>query len=359
MDWRLFWVIRRNCEVFYVTFIFESQDIIFCQFFFFFSKTKTLRKRAGESHEMMKPLATTNVTLRFSLTMGLVLVCALVSWIVPFVAPLFVAFGVAFGHIWFTFRVTNKSSSDVNQPRLSPPPPALNSTTSRTSTTNCSSSSSSTSPPAYEKLSFVIAEGAQLVGKNSYILNHPLSVVSHAVYNKFPTLPCAEVPELLSVELVEETSITESIVQRKRIITSANTLPAAVSSAMGLAETTMVLEQSEEVQNVSLDMLVQNEEGANFAALQIWEHFEQLPNGQTKYNAETYLSTPGLGWGLPYIVQRYARSEYDSKSPLSKEILIQRCQQVADGREHEERENEIVVETTNEAVPLETPSKPA
>ena len=302
----------------------------------------------------MKPLATTNVTLRFTLTLGLVVACALISWFLPLVAPLFVIFGVGFGHIWFTFRLTTKSSVVSQQ---LPSPPTL---TTTTTTAPSSSPSSSPLPPTYQKLCFVKAEGAQLVGGNSYILNHPLSVVSYAVYNKFPTLPCEEVPELLSVELVEETSITESIVQRKRIITSKNILPAVISNAMSIAETTMVLEQSEEIYNVSLNMLVENEEGADFAALQIWEHFEQLPNGtQTKYNAETYLSTPGLGWGLPYIVQSFARSQYDTKSPQGKEILIQRCQQVADERDERERRRRRSDDEAAATPPLETPSKPA
>lgn len=291
--------------------------------------------------------------------------CTLLKWLFPFATAIFLFFGVSIGFIFFPSNKKTLSTSIFNP---------ISTTITTTTTTNNSVIPPAALPTAlpttlptalptslptdYEKLIFVKAEGAQLVGQNSYILNHPLSVVSHAVYNKFPVLPCEEVPELLAILSGPDNQITNTIVQRERVITSQNILPTAIISAMSLDDTTMVVERSEEHENKTLKLLTQNEDGVDFATLQVWEQFEQLENDTTKYTAETYLATPGLSWGLPYIVHSFACSQYASKSPLSKKILIRRCIEV----ENEMKSNDSSSSRGGvevEELPLETPSKPA
>ena len=116
------------------------------------------------------------------------------------------------------------------------------------------------------------------------------------IFNKFPIIPCEEMPELISITLVEEEQISDTIVQKTRLITSANIVPAYIGSAMGLAATTMVLESSEEILNESLTFIVENQDAVDLAVLQVYETFKQLPDGTTQATAETWLATPGLNY---------------------------------------------------------------
>jgi hypothetical protein len=173
---------------------------------------------------------------RFVLTLALVVVGTCVRWLFPFATPIFLVFGIGIGHIWLTYGMTIEkivfsSATNCDQQQQSIPTTAVSTTEPYL-----------TSTPNYDKLVFKKTDGALLVGKNSYILNHPLSVVSYAVFHKFPNLPCEEVPELISVTLAEEKHITNDLVQKTRIIKSHNIVPGAIGGVLGLSDSTMVLE---------------------------------------------------------------------------------------------------------------------
>jgi hypothetical protein len=317
----------------------------------------------------LRPNKTASQTHQCFQTLLLVVLCIVARLILPLTAPTFVAFGLVFSHIWCLYTSPTTTTTGANTATATATTTTTTTTTATATTSRTTNSNRDdnvadiTSDCEYSKLSFVKADGALSVGKNTYILNHPLSLVSYAVFHKFPALPCPEVPELISIDLAEETEYHDDvagggkIIQRQRIITSNNIVPPSIGGGIGLAATTMVLERSEEIEGVSLEFVAQNEDAQEYVTLQVWENFEQLADGTTKVTAETWLATPGLNWLIGKAVQRFASSIYSQKSPQSKEILVRRCNQVKATGEHLLNNTESVDFVT--PPPPETPSRPS
>ena len=205
----------------------------------------------------------TKLIFRIVLTLALILGCVVARWMLPGSTLTFLLLGIGLSHIWITFGTVQTTTSVPPRQRGVDPPSGASPVPTATAT-------ATTTTTDYDKLTFTKAEGTVLVGRNSYILNHPLPLVSYAVFHKFPVLPCEEVPELISIQLMEETHPTHNCTQKKRLITSKNIVPAALGSAMGLADTSMVLECSEEIDGVTLEIVAQNEDALDFACLQVW-----------------------------------------------------------------------------------------
>ena len=203
----------------------------------------------------------TKLIFRIGLTFALLFASIAALWLLPGTTLTFLLLGIGLSHIWITFGTVQTTASVPPRQRGVDPPSGASPVPTATATATTD----------YDKLTFTKAEGTVLVGRNSYILNHPLPLVSYAVFHKFPVLPCEEVPELISIQLIEEeTHPTHNCILRKRLITSKNIVPAALGSAMGLAETSMVLECSEEIDGVALEIVAQNEDALDFSCLQVW-----------------------------------------------------------------------------------------
>ena len=121
-----------------------------------------------------------------------------------------------------------------------------------------------------------------------------------------------------------------------------------------LTERSSHLCRSEERKDHTLHTLTENQDAVEYVKLQVWESYNQLPNGTTEYTAETWLATPGVNWFIAKAIMSFAISTYNQKSPEASVILIRRCQEVAENREHENED----MHTTNIDVPA-TPSRPA
>jgi hypothetical protein len=211
----------------------------------------------------------TKLIFRIVLTLALILGCLVARWMLPGSTLTFLLLGIGLSHIWITFGTVQTTTSVPPRQRGVDPPSGASPVPTATTTTTTAAAATATTTD-YDKLTFTKAEGTVLIGSNSYILNHPLPLVSYAVFHKFPVLPCEEVPELISIQLMEETHPTHNCTQKKRMITSKNIVPAALGSAMGLADTSMVLECSEEIDGVTLEIVAQNEDALDFACLQVW-----------------------------------------------------------------------------------------
>ena len=308
------------------------------------------------------------VVQRIALTVFAALACQIGSVFgITRYSAVWLIFGIALSHIWSTFPLqekTDRPGKSSSSPSQIAKGVQQSIATTRKNTQKIAENLKSTSvgtdevsdpSPAPEDvtLEFEAVEGAQLVGKNNYTLNYPFSTVVAATLSKFPKLPCPEEPDLLSIEVETEVNVSPSIVQRKRVFTTRNTMPSALINFMGMGETVVTdersLERRDENGNSCMAFISENREFRNICHVQVHEEIKSDPKNESRtvIASETWLATPGLYWPLTTTAVSFAKSQQKEKSAISRKLLEKRCAEIdAGGIENDKAQ---IVESQNDS----------